>query len=123
VETFCTAIQATDDNIIRCICIACWITKATDRYSEYVILIAFPKNNGFTKAHQCYVYTSTYTRVCLSSYSYILVELEIFRSSYFNFVELRDCVEHYFGIDSLGYSYLALIQLYCESHKTNAEIF
>ena len=22
--------------------IACWITKATDRHSEYVILIAFP---------------------------------------------------------------------------------
>ena len=23
-------------------CIACWIPKATDKYSEYVILIAFP---------------------------------------------------------------------------------
>jgi hypothetical protein len=29
------------DNIIRRMRIACWITKATDRHSEYVILIAF----------------------------------------------------------------------------------
>ena len=32
--------QVTDDNIIRRI--ACWITKATDTHSEYVILTAFP---------------------------------------------------------------------------------
>jgi hypothetical protein len=34
--------QATDDNIIRHMRISCWITKATDTHSEYVILIAFP---------------------------------------------------------------------------------
>jgi len=33
--------EATDTNIIRLICIACWITKATDTHSEYVTLIAF----------------------------------------------------------------------------------
>jgi hypothetical protein len=33
--------QDTDDNIIRRILIACWITNATDTHSEYVILIAF----------------------------------------------------------------------------------
>jgi hypothetical protein len=38
-----TARQATDDNIIRRIRFACWITKATDTHSEYVILIAFPR--------------------------------------------------------------------------------
>jgi hypothetical protein len=27
---------------IRRMCIACWIPKATDTHSEYVILIAFP---------------------------------------------------------------------------------
>ena len=27
---------------IRCMRITCWITKATDTHSEYVILIAFP---------------------------------------------------------------------------------
>jgi len=34
--------QATDDSIIQCMCFACWITKATDIHSEYVIRIAFP---------------------------------------------------------------------------------
>ena len=34
--------HARDDNIIRRMRFACWITKATDTPSEYVILIAFP---------------------------------------------------------------------------------
>jgi hypothetical protein len=33
--------QVTDDNIILRMRFACWITKATDTHSEYVILIAF----------------------------------------------------------------------------------
>jgi hypothetical protein len=43
VEKYGTARQATDDNIIRRMRIACWVTKATDTHSEYVILIAFPR--------------------------------------------------------------------------------
>jgi hypothetical protein len=35
--------QATDDNIIRRMRFACWITKATDTHSEYVIATAFAK--------------------------------------------------------------------------------
>ena len=35
--------QTTDDNIIKCMCFACWITKATDTHSEYLILIPFPR--------------------------------------------------------------------------------
>ena len=35
-----TARHATDDNIIRRMNFAFWITKATDTHSEYVILIA-----------------------------------------------------------------------------------
>jgi hypothetical protein len=35
--------QATDDNIIRRMAVSCWITKPTDTHSEYVILIAFPR--------------------------------------------------------------------------------
>jgi len=35
--------QAADDNIIRLMCFACWITKATDTHSEYVIAIALPR--------------------------------------------------------------------------------
>ena len=33
--------QATGDNIICCMCNACWINKATNTHSEYIILIAF----------------------------------------------------------------------------------
>jgi hypothetical protein len=39
--------RSTDDNIIRCMRFACWITKATDTHSEYVILIAFPRQKWF----------------------------------------------------------------------------
>jgi hypothetical protein len=121
VEKYCTAIQATDDNIIRCICIDCWITKATDTHSEYVIIMASPRQQWF---HESPSVLRLYTHVCVVKFllSY-LVELETIRSPYFHFVGLRDCVEHYFGIASLGYSYLALIQFYCKSRKTNAEIF
>jgi hypothetical protein len=35
--------------------IACWITKATETHSEYVILISFHGNNGYANAHHCYV--------------------------------------------------------------------
>ena len=34
--------EATDDNIIRRMRFACWMTKATDTHSEYVVLTAFP---------------------------------------------------------------------------------
>jgi hypothetical protein len=43
VEKYVTARQATDDNIIRRMRFACRITKATDTHLEYVILIAFPR--------------------------------------------------------------------------------
>jgi hypothetical protein len=42
VEEYCSARQATDNNIIRPKSFACWITKATNTHSEYIILIAFP---------------------------------------------------------------------------------
>jgi hypothetical protein len=34
---------------------ACWITKATNTHSEYVILIAFHVKNDYANAPQCYV--------------------------------------------------------------------
>ena len=42
-EKYGTARQATDDNIIRRMRVACWITKATDTHLEYVVLIAFQR--------------------------------------------------------------------------------
>jgi hypothetical protein len=43
VEKYGRARHATDDNTIRRMRIACWITKAIETHSEYVILIAFPR--------------------------------------------------------------------------------
>jgi hypothetical protein len=37
-----TAGQATDENIIWCMCFACYVTKATDTNSEYVIYLHIP---------------------------------------------------------------------------------
>ena len=37
------ATQPTDDNIIWRMRITYWITRATDTHSEYVMLIAFPR--------------------------------------------------------------------------------
>ena len=48
--------QATDDNIIRRMRFAFWITKDTDPNSEYVIHIGHC-SNGYANAPQCYVYT------------------------------------------------------------------
>jgi hypothetical protein len=55
VEKYGTARQATDDNIIRRMRFACWVTKATDTHSEYVILIAFHRNSSYARAPGCYI--------------------------------------------------------------------
>ena len=50
--------QATDENIIRRMRFTCWITKATDTYSEYVTLIAFEGKQWLReRAPRYYVYT------------------------------------------------------------------
>ena len=41
VEKYGRTRQVTDDNMIRRMRFACWIIKATDTYSECVIIIAF----------------------------------------------------------------------------------
>jgi len=33
-------LESTDNNLV--LCVACWVTKATDIHSEYVILSTFP---------------------------------------------------------------------------------
>ena len=48
VEKYGTAGQATDDSKIRRMRFACGITKATERHSEYVILIAFQRKQWLT---------------------------------------------------------------------------
>jgi hypothetical protein len=56
VEKYGTAKQATEENKIRRMRFACWMTKATDTHSDYVIVL-FDGNNVYAKAIQCYVYT------------------------------------------------------------------
>ena len=48
-EKYGRARQATNDNIILRMRIVCVITKATDAHSEYVVLIAFPRQQMFGK--------------------------------------------------------------------------
>jgi hypothetical protein len=57
VENYGRARQATGDTIMRRMRLACWIAKATDTHSEYVIglLIASPWSHGYSNAPQCYV--------------------------------------------------------------------
>jgi len=43
VEKYGRSRQATDGTVIRRMCFECWIPKATDTHSEYVILIPFPR--------------------------------------------------------------------------------
>ena len=49
VEKYGRARQAIDDNIIQRMRFACWIPKAADTPSEYVILIAFPPQQWLLK--------------------------------------------------------------------------
>jgi hypothetical protein len=50
VEKYGRARQATDDNTIRRMRFACWITKVTGTRSEYVILIACPRQQWSERA-------------------------------------------------------------------------
>ena len=46
-EKYGTARAATDDSIIQRMRQAFWITKATDTHLDYVVLIAFPRQQWF----------------------------------------------------------------------------
>ena len=56
-EKYGRAGQATDDNIIRRMRFACWITKATDMHSEYVILIPLPRRQWLRERTSVLRYT------------------------------------------------------------------
>jgi len=46
-----------DENLIRCLRFACWITKVINTHSQYVIgyLLLFHGNSGYVNAPHCYV--------------------------------------------------------------------
>jgi len=49
VEKYGTVMEATDNNIIRCMRIACSVTKGQDTHSEYVIPVPFPRQQWLRK--------------------------------------------------------------------------
>ena len=57
VEKYGTTKQATDDSIIWRMRIACWIAKATETHSEYVILITSPRQQWLRERARYYFYT------------------------------------------------------------------
>jgi len=65
VEKYCKSGQVTDDNIIRCMRFACRITKATNADSEYVILIAFLRQQWLHKHAPTLHYAYIACLVCI----------------------------------------------------------
>jgi hypothetical protein len=65
VEKYGTAREATDDNVIRRMHFACQTIKATDTHSEYLILIAFPRQQRLRE------------RASLLSYMYIACHVAV----------------------------------------------
>jgi hypothetical protein len=64
VEKFCTAGQAIDN--IRHMRVACWVPKATNTHSEYVVLIAFPLQQWLHESASLLRYTYI---VCIVQFS------------------------------------------------------
>ena len=50
VEKYGRALQTTYDDTIWHVCFACWMVKVSDTHSEYVILIALPRQQWY---HEC----------------------------------------------------------------------
>jgi hypothetical protein len=54
-EKYGKARQVKYDNNKRRMRTACWITKATDTHTEYVIVLAFLRQKWLAKAPECYI--------------------------------------------------------------------
>ena len=77
-EKFNTAGQATDDNIIRRMRIACWMPKATNTHSECVILIVFPLQQWLDESASLLHYT--YIDCCLvTAHSQLFIRLVLYK--------------------------------------------
>jgi hypothetical protein len=57
--------QATGDSIMRHIRFACWVNKATETHSEYIIVIAFPHQQRLRERPSVLRYTDSTLRVLL----------------------------------------------------------
>jgi len=58
---------------IWCMCIACWITVATDTHPEYAVVFLFHSSSGYTSAPQYYihVYLSFFATTNCCSYVFL----------------------------------------------------
>lgn len=61
--------RAIDENMIRQMRLACWITKDTDTYTEYVILIVLPRQQRLRERASVLLYTYIPRVVYLHIYS------------------------------------------------------
>jgi hypothetical protein len=92
VEEYGTARQVTDDNIIRRMRFACRITKATGTHSEYVIIIAFPRQQWLRE--RVSILRCTYH--CLSSRNtFVAVDTNSVNTA---IIEVQNLVDHKFII-------------------------
>jgi hypothetical protein len=57
VEKYVRSRQVTDDNIIRCMRVTCWITKATYTHSGYAIILAFSQQQWLRERDSILHYT------------------------------------------------------------------
>jgi hypothetical protein len=69
VNRYGTARQVTDDSTIPRMRIACWITKATDMHSEYVIFITFSRQKWLYERASTLRYTYSTAQHSTAQYS------------------------------------------------------
>ena len=70
VEKYDRPSQAAKDNIERGMRFACWITKATDTHSEY--LIAFPRQQWFRESASMLRFTYAFCKFTAHSFNDIM---------------------------------------------------
>jgi hypothetical protein len=74
VEKYRTAGQATDDNMVRRMRFAWWVTKVTNTHSQYVILIAFPRQQWLRERVSLllYVHLTSSAVLCWHNHTYLI---------------------------------------------------
>jgi len=72
VEIYCRVRQATRNVIVRRMRVVCWVTKAKDTHSEYVILIVLPLQQWLHESPSALRYTYTTLLVLFKFFEWFL---------------------------------------------------
>jgi hypothetical protein len=66
VEKYCSAKGIKDENTLRCMHFACWVTQATNPHLDYVILTAFARQQRLREGASMivYMYTASLLHMC-----------------------------------------------------------